>query len=96
MKDVLLRSAILTTQLNLNYVRVGTIFAAFPPEGEQRDIAGFLDQRLAESGRVIRSLEQQIDALLLYRRSLIHECVTGQRRIGEADIAAARAAASLN
>jgi hypothetical protein len=32
-------------------------------------------------------------ALTAYRKSLIHECVTGQRRITEADIGQARVAA---
>ena len=32
MKGTLLRSAVLTTQLNLNYVRIGTNFAPFPPK----------------------------------------------------------------
>lgn len=31
-------------------------------------------------------LNQQMEALLAYRKSLIHECVTGQRRITEADV----------
>ena len=34
-------------------------------------------------------LRKQIDTLTAYRKSLIHECVTGQRRIGEAELAAA-------
>ena len=31
-------------------------------------------------------LNRQIEALFLYRKALIHECVTGQRRITEADV----------
>ncbi len=31
-------------------------------------------------------METQIATLTAYRKSLIHECVTGQRRITEADI----------
>jgi type I restriction enzyme S subunit len=30
---------------------------------------------------------RQIDTLTAYRKSLIHECVTGQRRITDADLA---------
>ena len=33
MKGIMLRSAVLSTQLNLNYVRIGTNFAAFPRGG---------------------------------------------------------------
>lgn len=32
-------------------------------------------------------LNQQMETLTAYRKSLIHECVTGQRRISEADVA---------
>jgi type I restriction enzyme S subunit len=86
MKGILLRSAVLTTQLNLNYVRIGTNFAPFPPKDEQRQIAALLDDKTAES-RVTQSIiKQQIETLLTYRKSLIHECVTGQRRITVADV----------
>jgi len=34
---------------------------------------------------IVASIEAQIDTLTAYRKSLIHECVTGQRRVTEAD-----------
>ena len=80
------RSAVLTTQLNLNYVRIGTNFAPFPPKGEQEKIAEFLDAKSAESRKTKAILNKQIETLTAYRKSLIHECVTGQRRISEADV----------
>jgi type I restriction enzyme S subunit len=86
MKWVLLRSAILTTQLNLNYVRIGTNFIPFPPREEQAKIAAFLDLKSTEVRQVVDVLQRQIDTLIAYRKSLIHECVTGQRRITEADV----------
>ena len=33
-------------------------------------------------------IEAQIATLTAYRKSLIHECVTGQRRISEAEVCA--------
>ena len=33
-----------------------------------------------------KCIESQIITLLVYRKSLIHECVTGKRRIAEADV----------
>lgn len=86
MKGILLRSAVLTTQLNLNYVRIGTNFAPFPPKDEQKQIATFLDEKEAEVRAAKALLNQQIDTLTAYRKSLIHECVTGQRRISPADV----------
>ncbi len=86
MRGIMYRSAVLTTQLNLNYVRIGTNFAPFPPKDEQEKIAEFLDAKSAESRKTKAILNKQIETLTAYRKSLIHECVTGQRRISEADV----------
>ena len=88
MRPIMLRSAVQSTQLNLNYVRIGTNFAPFPPLEEQRVIAKYLDAKEAESSRIRETITAQIDTLIAYRKSLIHECVTGQRRVTEADVAA--------
>lgn len=85
MKSILLRSAVLTTQLNLNYVRIGTNFAPFPPKEEQDAIARFLDARFDHISQIKAVLKKQVDALIAYRDSLIHECVTGQRRVTRSD-----------
>ena len=90
MRGILLRSAVLTTQLNLNYVRIGNNFAAFPPRQEQEAIATFLEAKTAEVRATKAVLHRQIETLVAYRKSLIHECVTGQLRITEADVARAR------
>jgi type I restriction enzyme S subunit len=90
MKSIMLRSAVLSTQLNLNYVRIGTNFAAFPPKGEQEAIAEYLDAKEQEVLSTREILNQQIATLTAYRKSLIHECVTGQRRVTEANVAQVR------
>ena len=36
--------------------------------------------------RIASGIESQIATLTAYRKSLIHECVTGQRRVTEADL----------
>ena len=54
-----------------------------PPIEEQREIAVFLDMKLGELGRVVGGIENQIATLTAYRKSLIHECVTGRRRVTE-------------
>jgi type I restriction enzyme, S subunit len=86
MKPILLRSAVLTTQLNINYVRIGTNFAAFPPKPEQQKIAAHLDRACSDIAALNTCLIDQIETLHAYRKSLIHECVTGKRRITDADI----------
>lgn len=87
MKPVMLRSAILTTQLNINYVRIGANYCAYPPKDEQRAIAEYLDNKMRELSELTSNLNDQITTLINYRKSLIHECVTGKRRITEADLA---------
>ena len=87
MRPIMLRSAVLSTQLNLNYVRIGTNFAAFPPTAEQVKIAAYLDAKEREVQSIKSALQRQIDTLTAYRKSLIHECVTGQRRISAEDLA---------
>ena len=49
-----------------------------------------LDEKLGELKRIVAGIESQIATLNAYRKSLIHECVTGQRRISEADVVRAR------
>lgn len=93
MKPIMLRSAILTTQLNLNYVRIGANYCAYPPKEEQQKIGAFLDQKMEESRKVSKTITDQITTLTAYRKSLIHECVTGKRRISDEDVARAEASA---
>ena len=81
MKGILLKSAILTTQLNLNNVQIGTIFAPFPPISEQQAIAGHLDQETQRLNALKENLSQQISILEAYKKALIYECVTGKKRI---------------
>ena len=91
MRGIMLRSAVQSTQLNLNYVRIGTNFAPFPLLKEQSAIAEYLDVKERESHLISKTIETQIATLIAYRKSLIHECVTGQRRISEADVNRAKA-----
>jgi type I restriction enzyme S subunit len=62
---------------------------ALPPtRKEQEAIADHLDVKLAEVKAIVTGIQAQIATLTSYRKSLIHECVTGQRRITEADVRA--------
>ena len=57
-----------------------------PPVPEQREITAFLDTTLAEVRFIVAGITAQIETLTAYRKSLIHECVTGQRRVTEEDL----------
>jgi len=76
-----------TTNLaNTNTTKVGQFPIPLPPLPEQENICAYLDRKIFEINGIKTIIEKQISTLLAYRRSLIHECVTGQRRVTEADV----------
>lgn len=85
-EDVIPGIAVATTLPIFDQVKTGYLPIAVPPRKEQQDICHFLDIKLFEVKRVVSVINQQITTLTAYRKSLIHECVTGQRRITEADV----------
>ena len=79
-------------QSHLNAEELGSVLVALPPtRTEQEAICAFLDTKLADVKNIASGIETQIATLTAYRKSLIHECVTGQRRIAEADVQQAAA-----
>ena len=76
-----------TTNLaSTNSTKVGLFPIPLPTIRVQDAICRFLDDKLRDVKRISSGIETQIDTLIAYRKSLIHECVTGQRRISEADV----------
>lgn len=73
-------------QSNLNSTRYGMLHIPLPPVEEQRLICEHLKAKLGEIKRTVASIQSQITTLTAYRKSLIHECVAGQRRVTEADL----------
>lgn len=61
-------------------------YLPLPPVKEQQTIIDFIDNKMAEFKRIIALIEGQIETLITYRKSLIHECVIGKRRITEAHL----------
>jgi type I restriction enzyme S subunit len=55
---------------------------AVPPISEQKQIAKFIDSESAKFDAIHAAYIHQLKLLTEYRAALIHECVTGQRRIG--------------
>jgi type I restriction enzyme S subunit len=76
-----------TTNLaSTNSTKVGEFPIPLPNVKEQERLVEFLDTRLDQLRTIQQTIESQVETLLAYRKSLIHECVTGQRRITEADL----------
>lgn len=77
----------------------GSLVLPLPTLEEQKQIVFYLDAKCSvldtvvslhksatETARTIGVLNRQMETLFAYRKSLIHECVTGQRRITEAEV----------
>ena len=73
-------------QPKLTMENLGRFKLAVPRVAEQKEIAAFIRKKDAEYCPLLAQIERQIGSLVAYRKSLIHECVTGQRRITAADM----------
>ena len=76
-------------QPKLTMENLGRFKVAVPGVSEQRIISAFIQEKNAEFRSLLGTIERQIETLARYRKSLIHECVTGQRRITEANVTTA-------
>lgn len=66
-----------------NATKVGAFYVPLPPLHVQAELVEYLDVELGRLRAIQEVIGKQIDTLAAYRKSLIHECVTGQRRITE-------------
>lgn len=71
---------------NISAVKYNYLAIPLPPLSEQRSICDFVEHKSMEFRRLSSQIENQIQTLVSYRKSLIHECVTGHRRISNEDI----------
>lgn len=66
------------TKIQLSLDDVRRVWLAVPPPGEQREIAAFLDDRLAKIARQIALIDRLETLLKEQRKAVIHEAVTGK------------------
>lgn len=71
---------------NISAAKYNYLAIPLPPLEEQRAIVAHVEEKSAEFRCLAACITTQIATLTAYRKSLIHECVTGQRRITEADV----------
>jgi type I restriction enzyme S subunit len=74
-----------------NSTELNRLRVVIPPIDEQKEICKEIERRAKVVNGVKADIEAQIATLTAYRKSLIHECVTGQRRITEAEVQRATA-----
>jgi len=77
----LFQSSKKTSVTNLHLVKIRELLLSRPPLLEQSRIVEYLDQKTAEIEKLKKNIIKQIETLELYRKSIIHECVTGKRRV---------------
>ena len=71
-----------TTNLaSTNMSKIKAFPIPLPPMNEQIFIVEFLNQKTSEIQKLKKNIIKQIETLELYRKSIIHECVTGKRRV---------------
>jgi type I restriction enzyme, S subunit len=81
-----------TTNLaSTNSTKVGLLPIPLPPIYEQREIVSYIENNLKQVQKINESIFKQVNKLLNFRKSLIHECVTGMRSITDTDIAKVKA-----
>lgn len=78
MKQRLMMTAVLNTQLNLNIDRISSIETVSPPHEEQKKIVEHLDREIERSQRLMSKAESAIARLTEYRTALITAATTGK------------------
>lgn len=71
---------------NISAAKYNYLAIPLPSIDEQNAVCELVESKCNEFNKILTVIEKQISTLLAYRRSLIHECVTGQRRVSEADV----------
>ena len=69
-----------------NSTELKRLRVVIPPMDEQIEVCREIERRTKECNDVKATIVSQIATLTAYRKSLIHECVTGQRRVTDADV----------
>jgi type I restriction enzyme S subunit len=85
-EEVIPGIAAATTLPIFDQVKTGYLPILQPPRDEQQAICDYLEKKITEIKHIVAVIEHQIETLIAYRKSLIHECVTGRRRISEDDV----------
>lgn len=82
MKSEFVRTAIKSTQLNLNVERIRDLFVpVVVQKSEQLEIAEYLNTKCADIDALIAKKQQYLTEIENYKKSLIYEYVTGKKEV---------------
>lgn len=73
-------------QPKLTLENIGRLKIPVPDSAEQKNIAAFIYEKDTQFRKLSTMFETQISTLIEYRKFLIHECVTGQRRVTDVNL----------
>jgi type I restriction enzyme S subunit len=80
-EEIIIQIAQFTTLPIFNQTRCGILNIAIPPKNEQLDIIKFIKDEIEKVKTAQSKIEKQIEVLLTYKKSLIHEVVTGKKQV---------------
>lgn len=82
MKEMFMRTAVVSTQLNLNIERIKELFAPIIKDiDKQKEIADYLDEKCAEIDTLIAKKTTLLEEMENYKKSVIYEYVTGKKEV---------------
>ncbi len=82
MKPEFVRTAIKSTQLNLNVERIRDLFVpVVAQKSEQIEIAEYLNTKCADIDALVAKKQQYLTEIENYKKSLIYEYVTGKKEV---------------
>jgi type I restriction enzyme S subunit len=70
-----------TTLPILNQAKTGAVLITFPPRDEQLEIVEYLNNYSDKLSLTKDKIREQIKKVKKYRKSLIHECLTGKKQV---------------
>lgn len=74
-------SGILAHRMRIYYEELKKVLLPAPPIQQQHEVVEFVEHENARFDRLHSTYARQLELLTEYRAALIHECVTGQRRL---------------
>jgi restriction endonuclease S subunit len=80
-EEIIIQIAQFTTLPIFNQTRCGILNIAIPPKKEQLEIITFIKDEIKKVKTAQSKIEKQIDVLLHYKKSMIHEVVTGKKQV---------------
>jgi len=83
MKQEMMSTATINTQLNLNIERIGGLYTTCPPTSEQQAIISYLDRETAKIDALIGRIREGIAKVQEYSAALIAAAVTGKIDVRE-------------